>query len=325
MNNYRYLILDTLNISYRIFNAIPLEQRVLCRVSNKIIYKKFVKDFLDTLEYWKSRYLVEDSEIYLLFDNPTSRDDLKKLFQPLPPTASRKEKFPEYKANRKAASKEFYNSVEFLRWYFTLGESSIKTCRINHIEADDIVKPLIQKLRKKSQDKILLITNDSDWLRFIDDSICYLPEFYEEPLTPEDFMRKKGYYPTENKIVLDKILNGDTGDNIPSAFPDLSKEDKEYLLENFESIQDIYSSLDSFERGDLKKVLRNSERKALTTFQMVALIPVKEEHLNATLVSGRNSKGYKEAIDKSLGLYECEDKPSFQFSFLSHPRVDPKE
>lgn len=324
MKSYKYLALDVLNIAYRLFNSIPKNQQVLLRISNKIIYGRFVKEFIELISYWKSRYLEKDGEIYLLFDNPTSRDDLKQLFYPLPETASRKEKFPEYKANRKAASKEFYSSVDFIRWYYMMGDSDVNSCRITHIEADDLVKPLIRYLRKKDLGKILLVTNDSDWCRFIEEGIDYLPELYEEPQTYKDFQLRKGYFPTEDKIILDKIIYGDAADNIYSAFPDLSKEKKDFLLSKFESIQDLYQNYSKIEDKELVSYCRDHIRTAQTVYQMVSLIPVSDNHFEAIIVSGRKAMAYKQTIDKALKISE-EKKDEFQFGFLKYPRVDPKE
>lgn len=325
MKDYTHISIDVLNIAYRVFFSLPNSSKTLIRISNKSVYTELVRDFINLVSFWKTKFLKEGGEVYLLFDNPTSRDELKKLFQPMEATSSRKEKFPEYKANRTPASKEFYNSVDLIKWYFMMGPKDNFSVRVNHIEADDLVKPFLEHISDASY-KALLITNDSDWCRFIGDSVDYLPNLYEEAKTYLDYKLSKGYYPTEDKIVLDKIIFGDAADNVSSAFPDLDKSQKEFLLLRFESIQDMYSSLGEDDiPSELKIYCRAQERQARIVFQMVSIIPIQREHFEACLVQGREASSYISIIHKALGIDDSPQASSFQFNFLQYPRVEPKE
>jgi len=325
---YTYIAVDTLNIAHRLFDK---NDKSLCKVSNKIVYLNLVRDFIEIVSYWQKKFLSPEGDFFFLFDNPTSRDQLKGMFEPLHAGASRKEKFPDYKSNRVGMPKEFYNSVDLIKWYYMMNTAMYHCTRINHVEADDLVKPFVDfakadAQRRNIEYKGLLVTNDSDWCRFIDKDTDYLPQVYEEARTYQDFRQQYGYLPSEDFIVLHKIVHGDKADNISSAYPDLDSNAKKAITENCASIEELYQSLDKAFlplTAEERVYVRNQKKQAYINYQMVSLIPISLEHFIASTVTGRDGTSYRKALDDLLfAKASCAD---FQFGFLQHPRVDPKE
>ena len=323
---YTYIAVDTLNIAHRLFDK---NDKSLCRISNKTVYLNLVKDFIEIVRFWQKKFLSNDGNFFFLFDNPTSRDQLRGMFEPLNAGSSRKEKFPEYKSNRIAMPKEFYNSVDLIKWYYMMSDPKYACARINHVEADDLVKPFIEFARRdadarKIPYRALLVTNDSDWCRFLDEDTDYLPQLYEESRNYKDFRQQYGYFPSEEYIVLYKIVHGDKADNIKSAFPELDSDRKKIITDTCSSISELYTKLNEMSFTKQEKIyIRDQEKQAKIAFQMVSLIPISLEHFEASVVRGRNSASYRNTLESLLFTKASHNE--FQFGFLQHPRVDPKE
>lgn len=225
--------------------------------------------------------------------------------------------------------KEFYNSVDLIKWYYMMSDPKYACARINHVEADDLVKPFIEFARRdadarKIPYRALLVTNDSDWCRFLDEDTDYLPQLYEESRNYKDFRQQYGYFPSEEYIVLYKIVHGDKADNIKSAFPELDSDRKKIITDTCSSISELYTKLNEMSFTKQEKIyIRDQEKQAKIAFQMVSLIPISLEHFEASVVRGRNSASYRNTLESLLFTKASHNE--FQFGFLQHPRVDPKE
>ena len=105
-NKYDALLIDAVNLSHRLYKK---EDPQL--VTKKLVYKDFIKNFINTVEDLKRKYLYSDGKVYLLFDNYFSRADLQNSFI----YAARKSIDEDYKKRRSKAEKEFYNSINLIR------------------------------------------------------------------------------------------------------------------------------------------------------------------------------------------------------------------
>ena len=155
---YDNILVDVVNLCYRIYKE---EDPSL--LSSKFVYKTFVKNFILTIEDLKNKYLHSDGNIYLLFDNYFSRVDLQNSFM----YADRKRIDETYKKARKKDTKEFYNSINLIRYYYLIGPPKYYTIRIDGLEADDFVKPILQKIKSRMN---LMVTTDLDWCRYLSET-----------------------------------------------------------------------------------------------------------------------------------------------------------
>ncbi len=109
-------------------------------------------------------------------------------------------------------------------------------------EADDIISVFSRKMQKICSGtgrKIVIITNDNDYLQLLDDSTCIynckdvdLRERLKGK-TPEVYLRAK-------------ILMGDKSDNIPSVFPKCGEKTAVALASNSESLEKMLSKSDAY-------------------------------------------------------------------------------
>ena len=294
---------------------------------NHKVYKHFMTSFIDTIDFLEKKFLTPEGEVIFLFDNYASREELKAMLKPLPHTSNRKNAFPTYKASRKSARLEFYNSLDLLRFYYLRKESKYHTVRIPKLEADDLVKPCLEKIGDK---RVLLVTNDSDWTKYLSDKVSYLPEWREEPLGPEDFNQRYGFYPTEDLVTLYKILYGDDADNINSVFPEFEKDLKQYILTTYKSTSDfMFGSISDERLSPFSSMIKDREKEIRIAYQMISSIPVGRIHLERVFTSGKNAKYVIDEMNLSLyGEPEesvIQKEEEFEFGRLDTPRRTPKE
>src|ERR1700690_1545519 len=198
---FDYLIIDSVLVGYLVLNS-NAAMREYTQVKGRTVYKPFVRSFIETISYLQKKFLNDGGETILLFDNYESREEIRQLLKPLGEHESRKKINPVYKANRRAEKQNFYNSLDILREYYNISDATHHTAHIPNLEADDLVKPCIELLRKQKPDcKILLVTNDSDWSRYIEMNTMWLPELYGEPKGVIEFAKKFGFDPSEEAII----------------------------------------------------------------------------------------------------------------------------
>lgn len=314
---YKYLIIDANNLGYRVLSR-NLD-RSLIKVSNKFVYKSLIKDYIDTVSYLKILY--ESEEVILLFDNHTSKDELKKAFQ-LHQGTTRKDLKETYKSNRKKETNEFYESLNFIKYFYMVGDKEYHTVQIFKLEADDLLAPCLKSIVKN--DTALLVTNDSDWTRYLTDNIHYLPDQLTTPHDKHAFYTKYSFYPTEDKVILYKILFGDSADNISILFPEIKTELRYRILHEFDSIFDLI--LTASQKDYTKpyvSIIKDRETDLKINYQLLSSIEVSNEQFLSHYTTGRGSDKLKNAI-LDIILDRKEKNNSFAFGGIKVPRVNPK-
>ena len=321
MSKYDVIIIDTVNLAYKLFNK--TEEPLL--LSKKFIYKDFICNFIKSVESLESQYLHFDGEVYLLIDNYFSRADLESAFLSL----NRKQIDETYKATRKKENREFYNSINFIRYYYIINSSKYHTIRIDGLEADDLVKPLVQNVLKDKS--CLLITSDLDWCRYLSEKTDWLPSLKEEPETLELLKQRLQFPVTEVNLICYKALFGDKSDNVTAMLPE-NEENKKLFLDLIKVVtypeQIIYMSRDEafIERYPILKCIKANdckkipgEKRYLSNVQLVSTLSCSLEHLRKNTTTGTDNKTLIKAVREAIGL----DTPKgvFVFGGVRRPRV----
>lgn len=312
---YDYLIIDAVNFAYRTFKT-KEESPIL--ISKKYVYKDSINNFIFSLDNLKEKYLAPNGEIYLLFDNYFSRADLKSMFQ----YADRKQLSEAYKANRKKESKEFYNSINFIRYYYMVAPKEYRTIRIDNLEADDLVEPLLDNLDLHNTGKsALFITTDMDWLRYVDTHIDWLPHLDKVPESVGEVSEKLGFDINKVSIIIYKALFGDVSDNIKGIVPKNEENFKEFkdIIEHYTSAESLLT--DSRVNKNSSKILKAiSERESdyIRNIQLVSTIPCSSQALSYQTVIGRDEKHLYSTIRKVIGL---EGNAKFVFGGIKRSRI----
>lgn len=182
-------------------------------------------------------------------------------------TTFRRELYPEYKAQRNPTPYPLKQQMEKTRRLCK--EMGIPTFYSDEYEADDYAGSLAKKYASPDV-KVHLLTTDRDYLQLIDDNtICHMmitnKEKYDQLV--HNYGQRKGPLGTyeydanicyselkllPNQITDWKGLSGDVSDNIPGV-KGVSDRSVIPLLREYQSIDGIYSYLDSHSDDDAKE------------------------------------------------------------------------
>lgn len=241
----RVLLIDGLNTFLRAFAAIGWVNKDLSHIGG-------LTGFLRSLGYVIK--LVRPTRVIIVFDGQGSSTNKRYIY-------------PEYKANRGLTRVTNWDSFEsqqdesdaiteqLVRLVFYLKTLPIDLLSIDKIEADDVIGYISQKL----SGEVTIMSSDRDYLQLVSDNITiYSPtkkKFYDHDLVITEY----GVSP--NNFLTQKILLGDSGDNIPGVkglgsktmlkhFPELSKDNEitlDDILQKCEGKQKILESIKNFE------------------------------------------------------------------------------
>lgn len=130
----------------------------------------------------------------------------------------RKAIYPDYKGNR---NKDDQTEDEKQEWQDFFGEyelalkdtaSSYPIMKFPGVEADDLAAYLCMRLKGVFK-HIWMVSSDRDWDLLLSDEVSRFSLFSKKEFTVDNFEDHYGY-PLNQHIDV-KVLNGDTGDNIP--------------------------------------------------------------------------------------------------------------
>ncbi len=324
---YNYIIIDSVNLAYKLFEY---KEESPTQIGNKQIYKKSVCNFINFIEDLTSNCLLSDGEVFLLFDNYFSKADLKSMFM----YSDRKKLDESYKSNRSKNNKEFYNSLNFIRYYYLIAPGNYHTVRIDNLEADDLVEPTLSycKALTDNTKRVLLVTNDMDWTRYLSVNVDWLPDLGSKPETLRDVSDKYGFPVTKKNVILFKSLFGDPSDNIDAVVPfndsnfkdflNLTKvvndlDDVIYMSRNEEDC-DKYPILKGFSKKDKKRRYETREPMFKINVQLVSPIPCSRDSFLCHMTTGRNAESLFKTVREAIGL---EQHHEFSFGNIKRNRL----
>jgi DNA polymerase-1 len=230
--NSRVLILDGLNTFLRCFAVI----RHINISGNPI---GGLTGFLRSLSYMMN--LVKPTRVIIVFDGQGNSTNKKYLY-------------PEYKANRgntRVTNWDAYDNREeesesikaqLIRLVEYLKLLPVDLLVIDKIEADDVIGHLAQTI----DGKVWIASSDRDYLQLVSDRVTIFSptkkKFYDQKMVLNE------YGVTSQNFLTQKILLGDSGDNVPGVkglgaktliklFPELGGEDEVSLEEILEKCE----------------------------------------------------------------------------------------
>lgn len=236
---------------------------------------------------------------------------LKKVLEDLNPDYSaicfdsheptfRKELYDGYKAKRKKMPKELIGQIPYI---IKISEAvGLSVFTKPGYEADDVIATIAEMANKQGIETVIF-TLDKDLMQLVRDGITVLNMYTEgeEWINTEKVKEKFG-------IPVDKLLDflsitGDSSDNIP-GIKGIGVKTANKLLEEFDSLEDIFSNLDQIKNSSIRKKLKGKKDEALLWKELIKLkkdVPLGKD-LNDLKHSGLNQEQL-EGILKELEFY----------------------
>lgn len=213
----KFLVIDTYALSFRALYGYPNLTNFKGEPTSVII--GFFKQFLSRV------HAVEEYYPIFVTDSPGSSDTRKQLY-------------PDYKANRTAAEPSFYEQVDFI---LELGELIGTVYKQPGYEADDLAGAFVEKY--KDNNEITLLTVDADWLQLLQKNVRVI----QLKTNGRHILWDADLFFAENKIAPKQLISlkalvGDGSDNIPGV-PGIGNTTGIELLREFDSVDDIYANI----------------------------------------------------------------------------------
>ena len=283
---YKNLVFDTHNIYYR---ALWKNEDRHINIEGKSIRTGGILKTIKMIEYRIENYLEEDGRCYFLFDNPTSRDQIRKQIN------------FEYKSNREKMRPEFYKGLNYLQAILKSWRDNTFIIREHKTEADDFVDPIVQKHKNEST---LVISTDMDWARNITDNCHWLDRRIVYDKT--EFEKKYGFIPSRKSVCFYKAFYGDKVDNIKPALAQLPRT---FFLRVIDECDDIYDFVNKVSNNKLSFlddgwILRVSRDRNLLTknWKLVDFIGLTEADLSRHCIEGKFKPEKLKIIYSTLGF-----------------------
>jgi DNA polymerase-1 len=167
-------------------------------------------------------------------------------FDARPVTSFRSELYPAYKAHREPAPADLKRQFALCRRMCeALG---VATFASSQFEADDIIGTLTAMARTIGEN-VVIVTRDKDLAQLIRPGDQYWDYIADERFDYVHIAERFGVLPERMPCFL--ALMGDAVDNIPGV-PGIGRKTASFLLEHFESLQQLYDDLDRVLRLKLR-------------------------------------------------------------------------
>lgn len=181
----------------------------------------------------------------------------------------RTEKFAEYKGGRQKTPSEFKEQMPYFS--VLLDAYGIKHYRIQGYEADDIIGTLAYQAAP--EDEVTIISGDKDLLQLAGPHrTVYITRKGVSDLKAYDENTIRQEYGIEPSRIVDlKGLMGDSSDNYPGVTR-VGEKTGLKLLQEFESLENLYANLDQIKASKMKENLINDRDQAFLSKDLAQIL-----------------------------------------------------
>ena len=208
---------------------------------NEIFIKKYEKMYLESIIKLVKKKIFDNSKIFFCMDTP--KEQLWRM-----------EIQNDYKSGRADLSLKHNFRTTFDYTYdimipkFIEQYKNINKIRIDEVEADDIIACICMHFETiDSEQKIYLVSGDEDFLQLGRDNLIFI-----------NYKKKKPFVLTKDEAksnLINKILNGDSSDNIQSIFPKGTRNKKEIIESEIKLKNYLEINSDSKKQYDKNKLM----------------------------------------------------------------------
>ncbi|MCK5110173.1 MAG: DNA polymerase I [Arcobacteraceae bacterium] len=177
----------------------------------------------------------------------------------------RNEIYPEYKAHRPDVPQDLLAQLPVaIDLIDKMGFASAK--RVG-FEADDIIASLAYEGKNQGLN-IRIVSHDKDLYQLIEEDISMFDPMKKKEITSSMCFEKYGVYPEQFTDY--QSLLGDSADNVPGV-KGVGAKTAEALIQQFGTLDEIYSNIDKIEKPRWKKLLIENKELAYVSKQLVTL------------------------------------------------------
>jgi 5'-3' exonuclease len=275
---YTHLVIDGNNLFFRSFVEHSSQT-----IEGMIVYTQSVIQAIARVNELKERFGFEDSSVFILFDNPESKINIRKIITN-----------GEYKHSRekKKVPKELYYSLSIFAEVLKNYKNNFYIVNKEGLEADDLTKP-IYDLYKSTNNSFLFISADLDWARNIKTDAHWFN--YHSVYDAYTFFNKYGFNPIGNSIQLWKALKGDKSDCIENATPHLPEVILKDILNKYKDVDDLFSNIHRIDIDEKwKRMFKENERQIRINYQLTDFI-------------NKDDNNELDYDGKTLNIIECKE------------------
>ena len=177
----------------------------------------------------------------------------------------RRDVYPEYKAHRREAPPDFHHQMK--RVEDIVRALGVPILFQAGVEADDLIASAVSQARRRNL-KTVVVSSDKDLLCLVGPDVVLWDTMRDRVLGPDDVAER---YAVRVEQMTDLLaLMGDSSDNIPGV-PSVGPKTAAELLNEFGSIDGIYSRLPEVKRKKLRETLEANREQAFLSRRLVAL------------------------------------------------------
>lgn len=177
-------------------------------------------------------------------------------------TTARKEIYSEYKAGRQAPPSDLFTQKDLIVKFADLIE--LPQSSMQGVEADDIINSITQDYKNKGYE-VVIVASDKDMYQLLETNVFVYDPFKEELTDVQLFEQKMGF--PVYKLPFYFSLLGDASDNIPGV-KGIGKAGALQLVQQFESLEDLYNNIDQVSKERTKKVLVENKDNAFLSYKL---------------------------------------------------------
>lgn len=173
--------------------------------------------------------------------------------------------YPEYKSHRKEPDEALKIQFPIIRE--AIEAFGVKAVEMPGFEADDIIATYT-RLALAKKFKVRIISSDKDLIQLIQDDVEIFDPLKKKYITPDLIFKKYGI--RYSQMVDYLSLVGDTSDNIPGV-KKIGAKTAAKLLNQFETLENIYNNLENIEPIRIKFLLKDSKKEAFLSKKLIVL------------------------------------------------------
>ncbi len=216
----------------------------------------------------------------------------------------RKALYADYKANRTEMPEDLAQQIPYIKKLADL--LGIPSFEVPDYEADDLIGTL-SEIALKNQFEVIVVSGDKDFGQIVKPHVILWDTMKDTRIDVLGVKEKWGIQP---KQFIDYLaLVGDSSDHIPGV-QGIGPKGAQKLLDQFQSIEDLYERIDEIENPKLKEKLLNSKDMAFLSKKLVTICmevplpsdmaeyrrrPIKEAELQ-TLLRELNFKTFEKTL-----------------------------